>query len=358
VPSSPVFTPLGRRSFLRWSAMAVGGTAVLAACGGGGEQGAAPAAPGSNQYGRVALQLSWIKNTEFNGEYTADAKGYYREAGFEGVDLLAGGSASTGVETNLVSGKCWAGLSAPVITAPAILQGAPLKIVGATYQKNPFCITSAATNPIPEPRAMVGKRIGVQDSNDQVWNALLKANQIDPASVTRVPVQFDPAPLTTGEIDGYLAYITNEPNTLKVKGFGTQSFLFADHGLPLVAETVTVLQETIDNEREKLKAFLRAEIRGWKDAVADPAAATRLAVEVYGKDQQLDGAEQLLEATDQNGLVVSDETRTNGLFTISDRLMEENLAALRLAGSAVSKEQLFDMSLIAEVHAADPSLKG
>ncbi|GAA4852112.1 ABC transporter substrate-binding protein [Actinomycetospora corticicola] len=351
---------LGRRSFLRWSGMAagaLGGGALLAACGGGSDSGAAPAAPGSDQYGRVALQLSWIKNTEFNGEYVADSKGYYREAGFEGVDLLAGGSASTGVETNLVSGKCWAGLSAPVITAPAILQGAPLKIVGATYQKNPFCIVSAATKPIAVPQDMVGKKIGVQDSNDQVWNGLLKANNIDPASINRVPVQFDPSVLTTGEVDGYLGYITNEPNTLKVKGFATQSFLFADHGLPLVAETVTVLQETIDNEREKLKAFLRAEIRGWKDAVADPAAATRLAVENYGKDQNLDYAEQLLEATDQNNLVVSDETRANGLFTISDRLVEENLQALRLAGSAVSKEQLFDLSLIAEVYAADPSLK-
>lgn len=351
--------PMARRSFLRYSALAagaVGGSGLLAACG-GSESGAAPAAPGSNAYGREALQLSWIKNTEFTGEYMADAKGYYREAGFEGIDLLAGGSASTGVEANLVSGNAWAGLSAPVITAPAILQGAPLKIVGATYQKNPFCIVSRAGDPLPEPRAMIGRRIGVQDSNDQVWAALLKANAIDPAQITRVPVQYDATPLTTNEIDGYLGYITNEPNVLKVKGVPTQSFLFADHGLPLVAETVTVLQETIDTERAKLKAFLRAEIRGWNDAVRDLPGATRLAVEVYGKDLGLDSAEQLLEATDQNALVITPDTRANGLFTMTDQLVEENLAALRLAGSVVSREQLFDLSLVTEVYAEDPSLK-
>jgi ABC-type nitrate/sulfonate/bicarbonate transport system substrate-binding protein len=349
----PLHRPLDRRAFLRATGL-VAGTAVLAACGGGGGD---PAAPGSGQYGREAIQLSWIKNTEFNGEYTADSRGYYREAGFEGIDLLAGGSASTGVEANLVSGNCWAGLSAPVLTAPAILQGAPLKIVGATYQKNPFCIVSRATDPLPEPRAMIGKRIGVQDSNDQVWGALLKANGIDPGQITRVPVQYDATPLTTREIDGYLGYITNEPNTLKVKGFATQSFLFADHGLPLTAETVTVLQETIDNERAKLKAFLRAEVRGWNDAVRDPQGATRLAVENYGRDLGLSYDEQLLEATDQNALVVTPDTRANGLFTMTDQLVEENLAALRLAGAPVSREQLFDLSLITEVYAEDPSLR-
>ena len=39
-----------------------------------------------------------------------------------------------------------------------------------------------------------------------------------------------------------------------------------------------MLQETIDSQRDMLKAFLMAEIRGWTDAVADPAGAAELAV--------------------------------------------------------------------------------
>ena len=49
-----------------------------------------------------------------------------------------------------------------------------------------------------------------------------------------------------------------------------------------------------------LKAFLKAEIQGWNDAVADPAASAALAVDDYGKDQDLDLAEQTSEATAQN----------------------------------------------------------
>ena len=120
-----------------------------------------------------------------------------------------------------------------------------------------------------------------------------------------VPAQFDPTPLANGEVDGWVSYVTNEPITLAAKGFANDHFLFADFGLPLVAETMTVSQHTIDNERDKLKAFLTAQIKGWKDAVASPAESARLAVEVYGKDLKLDLAEQTAEATAQNDLVVS-----------------------------------------------------
>ncbi|WP_447397182.1 ABC transporter substrate-binding protein, partial [Staphylococcus aureus] len=87
--------------------------------------------------GTVAVQLSWIKNIEFAGEYFALDKGYYKDAGFGNVDLVAGGAAGTGVEAGLDTGKVWIGMSAPQLTAPAVLDGLEAKIVGATFQKNP-----------------------------------------------------------------------------------------------------------------------------------------------------------------------------------------------------------------------------
>ena len=73
---------------------------------------------------------------------------------------------------------------------------------------------------------MKGKKIGVQATNEAVWNAFLKANKIDAGSITKVPVQFDPTPLTTGEVDGWFSFVTNEPNDLKYnKHFDTVTFL-------------------------------------------------------------------------------------------------------------------------------------
>ncbi|WP_431971289.1 ABC transporter substrate-binding protein [Nocardia sp. bgisy134] len=352
---------LNRRSFLRYSALtgaALGGAGALAACGDDAGSSSGGSTPDGSRYGTVAIQLSWIKNIEFAGEYFADSRGYFREAGFGSVNLVAGGAASTSVEAGLDTGKVWLGLSAPQTTAPAILEGLPAKIVATTYQKNPFAIVSSAAKPINSPQDMKGRKIGVQDTNQLIFNALLTANGMKPSDVTIVPAQFDPTPLANGEVDGWVSYVTNEPITLAAKGFQNTHFLFADFDLPLVAETLTVTQSTIDNEREKLKAFLAAEIRGWKDAVAAPAESARLAVEIYGKDQKLDLAEQTKEAIAQNDLVVSADTKVNGLLTMTDALIEQNIAALRTAQIDIKADQLFDLSVLKEVYAENPGLKG
>jgi ABC-type nitrate/sulfonate/bicarbonate transport system substrate-binding protein len=191
----------------------------------------------------------------------------------------------------------------------------------------------------------------------RIFNALLTANGLKPGDVTVVPAQYDPTPLANGEVDGWVSYVTNEPITLAAKGFQNTHFLFADFDLPLVAETLTVAQSTIDKERDKLKAFLAAEIKGWKDAVADPAESARLAVEVYGKDQKLDLAEQTKEASAQNELVVSADTAANGLLSMTDALIEQNIAALRAAKIDIKAAQLFDLSVLREVYAENPGLK-
>ncbi|PZG21633.1 ABC transporter substrate-binding protein [Nonomuraea aridisoli] len=347
---------LDRRAFFRTTGLA--GLALgLAACGDGGTT-ASPTSGDGGGFGSIKLQLSWKKNVEFAGEYFADTNGYFKQAGFSQVELLSGGGSGTSVESGLATGRCWAGISAPTITAPAVLQGAPLKIVGATFQKNPFAIISLNDRkPIKEAGDLAGKKIGVQDSNELVWNALLKANGIDEGSVTRVPFQSDPSMLTSGQIDGYVGFVTSGPVNLRLQGHDPAYLLLADAGLPLVAETFTVTQETIDNERDKLKAFLTAEIKGWKDAVADPAKSAELAATVYGKDQNLDVKEQTEEAKMQNELIITPDSKANGLFAMTPELIEQNIASLAKAGVTITGEQLFDLSILDEVYQADPSLK-
>ncbi len=346
-----------RRSFLRYTMLAGGAagtlglTGALAACSSGSDDsgGAATTNP--------KVQLSWQKNIEFAGEYWALEKGYYEAAGVGTPELLTGGGAGTGVETGLTSNKVWIGMTAPQLTAPVILQGAKLMTVGATYQKNPFCIVSSAESPISSPEEMKGKKIGVQASNENVFKALLTANGMTESDVQKITVQYDPTPLTTGDVDGWVSYVTNEPITLEAAGFPNANFLFADFNLPLVAETLVVRQETIDNERDQLKAFIKADIQGWYDAIADPAGSANLAVTKYGKDLGLDEAEQTKEATAQNALIVSADTKANGILTMTDELIAENMIALEKAGYTLKPEQIFDMSLVDEIYAENPDLK-
>nr|WP_041259719.1 ABC transporter substrate-binding protein [Pseudofrankia inefficax] len=358
-------TGFDRRSFLRRgagmaagaAALGIGGSEFLAACGSSGSGGSSAASSGPSSFGALTYRLSWIKNVEFAGAYIADQKGYYKAAGFTSVNLISGGPSATPQDADVATGKAFIGISAPDITGAAILQGAPIKIIGAQYQKNPFAIMSLASKPIKTPEDMIGKKIGVQATNESVWSAFLAANNIDPSKIDKVPVQFDPTPLTTGQVDGWFSFITNEPNLLKVKGIDTVTFLLADFKYPLVSETYMVTTDTLAKDKDKIKAFLTAEIKGWHDQIATPGTGASLAATVYGKDQGLDTAEQTLEAKAQNELLVTADTKANGLFTITPALIEENIATLKLAKVDITADQLFDTSIIDELYKEQPGLK-
>ena len=357
---------LTRRSHqraLKIAAVAAAAVLTLAACGddtdSSTDEGSGDETGASSGLGDITVQLSWIKNAEFAGEFIADDSGYYADAGFDGVELLAGPVAT---EELVATGKADFGLSNAISTGAAIANSDfPLKIIGTTYQKNPFSILSLADGGnITTPEDLIGKKIGVQDPNLSLFNALLAANGISPDEVTIVPNGFDVAPLEDGQIDGLVAYITNESLLVAGHGFETTDLPFADNGLPFVAESVIATDETIENEPEMVKAFLKAEIQGWKDACADPAAGATLAVEKYGVDidPPLEQDKELAQAEQQCDLLVNtDETAENGLFTISDALIDDNMASLAASELDLEADDLFDLSLLEEVYEENPDLK-
>ena len=77
-------------------------------------------------------------------------------------------------------------------------------------------------------------------------------------------MQYDPSPLVNGEVDGFLAYVTNESIIVESQGLAVTNLLFAEYGLPFVAESIIATDETIAERPEVVKAFLEAETKGWK----------------------------------------------------------------------------------------------
>jgi len=363
-----VTNPMDRRQFLRNGALGVAGVTVLpsllAACGSSSKKSGASsgstttAGSGSKpkDLGTLNYQLSWIKNVEFAGEYLADTNGYYTQAGFSSVNLMAGGP-NVQQDAVVAAGKAIICISAPDISASAINQGADNIAIGAQYQKNPFCVMSLASNPIKVPEDMYGKKIGVQSVNEPVWNAFIKAAKLDGSKIKKVPVQFDPQPLVNKEVDGWFSFITNEPNLLKTKGVDTVTFLLNDYGYPMVSEILVVKKSSLTSDRDKVKAILKADIMGWHDTYKDPTAAPKLVVSKYGKDLGLTVDEQTLESNAQNALIITDETKANGLFTMTDKLIDETISTLGIAGITITKDKLFDLSVLKEVYDENPSLK-
>src|SRR5689334_3887467 len=233
-------------------------SAILAACGSSSKPAASttPTSGGSKpDLGKLTFQLSWIKNVEFAGEYIADTNGYYKAGGFSSVNLLSGGP-TVQQDAVVASGKALVCISAPDITSAAINNGADIITIGAQYQKNPFAVMSLAKSPIHTPQEMIGKKIGVQATNEAVWNSFLKANNIDPSKINKVGEQFCPQPLVTGDVDGWFSFVTNEPNLLKVQGVDTVTFLLADYKYPLVSETYVVKKGDLTDKRDTIKAML------------------------------------------------------------------------------------------------------
>jgi ABC-type nitrate/sulfonate/bicarbonate transport system substrate-binding protein len=339
---------------LRLTAVAAAASLALAACASGDD------APAEGEgLGDLTVQLSWIKNAEFAGEFMADSKGYYTDAGFGDVTLNAGPGAT---ENLVASGKADFGLTNAVTVGQVVAnEDAPIKIVGTTFQKNPFTILSLKDGAdIATIEDLKGKRIGVQDGgNGLLFSALLAANGLTEDDVEIVPVQYDPQPLVNGEVDGFLAYVTNESIIVEAQGEEVTNLLFADNGLPFVAESVIATDETIAERPEAVKAFLEAEIKGWTDACADLEGAAKLAVDEYGADQDLDLDKEVEQNTVQCAdLINTDETTENGLFTISDELLAQNMETFEAAGIDATQEEVFDLSLLEELLAEKPELKG
>jgi ABC-type nitrate/sulfonate/bicarbonate transport system substrate-binding protein len=352
------------RRLVALAAGATIGVIALTGCAGGGG-GTEDSGGDAASFGEISVQYSWIKNEEFAGEFYADSEGYYSEAGFEAVNGISG--PDTGV-AKLLSGSVQIALNDAASVGAAIAeQDAPLKIIGATFQKNPFTILSLADGAnILTPEDLIGKKIGVQDSNASVFAALLNANGISPDQLTIVPVDFDPTPLMSGEVDGFMAYLTNEAITVQLAGYEIANLPYAENGLPYVAETVSVTDQYLAENRDLLKAFLLAEIKGWTHVFTESTDDTVALVSEYYDAAAaagdltfgpLDPEKTALAIEAEKLLISTEETEANGLFTISDDLKAQTIASLEASGWTLTADQLFDTSIIDEIYAENPELK-
>jgi ABC-type nitrate/sulfonate/bicarbonate transport system substrate-binding protein len=361
-----------RRTFLRTGGRVLGGAALLGVAGPAVLEACSSsktttsttttAAPGATatsvapgSLGALSFQLPWIKNVESAGEFIADTKGIYTAQGFSSVSLIAAGPNATPQETVVKTGQALVAVTSLDSAAAAIQKGFNLIVIGAQYQKNPFCIMSAASKPLTTPQDMIGKKIGVQTVNDAVWAAFLKANNIDPTKVNKVTVGFDPTPITQGQVDGWFSFVTNEPIALGLQGFKTKTFLLNDFNYPEVGNAYIATTDSLKSARAKVKACMTAEVLGWQESITNPSEGATLAATKYG--QGLTASEQTLESKAQNLLIATGDALTHGMFYVAPAAQDANVKTLGLGGTTVTAAQLFDMSVLDEIFAARPELK-
>ena len=290
-----------------------------------------------------AFQASWINDAEFTGYFVAMDKGYYAE---EDLDLsYASGGPDVIPESTIIAGKADLTLTTPDTTIKAIAeQGAPFKIIGTQYQKNPIGIVSLASNPIKSPEDLIGKTLAVPPVNVISVEAMLKISGVDRSKINIVPYAYDPTPLIKGEIDASLDFTTNVPFTIKQAGADATSFLLYDFGFTTFNDTVVVTEETLKSKRKELVSFLRASRKGWEENFKDTTVYPPKFADSWFKGTGRSIENELFFNEAQKSLIEAE----GGIFSMSEEAIEANIKALAEVGIA-AKREYFDTSLLEEI---------
>jgi NitT/TauT family transport system substrate-binding protein len=301
-----------------------------------GVAGAALAAPYAwAQSGGVPIRFSL--NLPRNGTNSpfihALERGYFAAEGIRitAMDPAAGADAMQRVatETYDVSFADLPGMAEFQLRNP---DASPMGIFNV-YRSTPASIVSWAGSNIRRPADLAGKTIGgpVTDNAFRLFPAFFRANGLDPQSVkfNNMDLRLREAVFMRREVDA----ITGFDSTiwLNLKGLGMKfediSIMhYSSHGLDLYSNSILVSRKALRDHEAILPGLVRACLRGWRDAISNPGAATDALVRADGlvnRQIELERLEWVLKHQ-----VLTDETRRTGLGDVDGERLQRSIAAL------------------------------
>jgi ABC-type nitrate/sulfonate/bicarbonate transport system substrate-binding protein len=291
----------------------------------------------------MTMQAAWINDAEFMGYMIGLDEGYYAAEGLD-LEYLSGGP-DVIPESSIVSGRADLALTTPDTTIKAIVdQGAPFRIIGAQYQKNPIGVVSLEENGILEPKDLIGRTLAAPPVNTISVQAMLKMNDIDPGDVRIVPYAYDPTPLLQGEIDASIDFTTNVPYTIEQAGGKPTSFLLYDHGFTIYNDTVVVTEDVLAEKRDLLVKWLRASRRGWETNYQDPEGWPPKFADSWFAGTGRSIANEVFFNNAQKPLM----EHPAGFLAMDEAGIEANLTALAAIGIEGDRS-MFDTTLLDEV---------
>jgi NitT/TauT family transport system substrate-binding protein len=230
----------------------------------------------------------------------------------------------------------------------------PIKAVFMVYNRPPYSIVARKSRGISEPRQLEGKKLGAPPAGTTIaqWPLFAKLNGIDVAKVTiehiGIPVR---APmLAAGQIDAALGSSFRLYVDLKDRGVPVDDIVLmpmASYGLKLYGNAIIVNPKFAAEKPEAVKAFLRAFLKGLKEAIRRPTDAVD---SILRRD---DGAkrevelERLRMAIRDN--ILTAEVRDNGFGGIDAARFEEAIDQIALVHNFKAKpkpDDIFDASFL------------
>ncbi len=263
---------------------------VLAGCGA-----AAPTATPELPPASASIQLSWFHSIEFAGVYEALNQGYASQNKLD-LTIKEGGITADGAYidpvTEVQSGNAEFGIAGADVLLRARAAGSPLVAIAAIYQRSPVALVSLKDSNVLKPADLAGKTIGIAPPDTTVYisyRALLESEQVDPATITEVPVlpQSSVDDLFSGKIDVLHAFITHEATQARARDASVNVLLLSDYGIDIYSidiysNVIFTTESMIAEHPETVQAFINALTKGLTWAVDHPEDAAKHVVETYG----------------------------------------------------------------------------
>ncbi|MDP3263230.1 MAG: ABC transporter substrate-binding protein [Tabrizicola sp.] len=282
----------------------------------------------------VTLQLKWVTQAQFAGYYVAQAKGFYEEEGLN-VTILPGGPDIA--PTQVIAGG---GADVVVDWMPSALaareKGLPLVNIAQPFASSGMMLTCLAETGIKEPKDFADKTLGVWFFGNEYpflsWMSQLGlATDGSPGGVTVLKQGFNVDPLLQKQAACISTMTYNEYWQVIDAGIKPEelvTFKYQDMGVATLEDGLYVLEDKLADPafEEKMVKFVRASMKGWKYAEANPDEAAMIVLE---NDQT--GAQTEQHQKRMMGEVAKLTAGSNGALDVA--AAEKTVATLLAGGS-------------------------
>ena len=231
----------------------------------------------------VKLQLKWVTQAQFAGYYVAAVKGYYKDAGLD-VTIMPGGP-----DINPQQVLAGGGADVVVDWMPSALatreKGSAVVNIAQPFKKSGMMLTCRKDTGITSPQDFKGKTLGVWFFGNEYpflsWMSQLGIKTEGGADgVTVLKQGFNVDPLLQKQADCISTMTYNEYHQVLEAGVKAEDlvvFKYEDQGVATLEDGLYVLEDKLKDPAfvATMAKFVKASMKGWDDARANPADAVK-----------------------------------------------------------------------------------
>ena len=311
----------------------------LSAC---GEQATATPAPtaAAPEQVSVRLALDWFPNANHAGLFMAVDKGYFEDEGLE-VEIYTPVDPASILQT-VASGADDFGINYQPDLLLARSQGVPVVSVASLVQHPLNSVQALKTSGIARPGDLAGKKVGYPGIpiNEPLLETMLKydgvAGGLEEVELVNVGFSLSES-LISQQVDACIGcYFSYESIKMENEGHPVNIIRMEQWGVPDFYELVVVTNEdTLAQRPEVVQRFVKAVLKGYAEAAANPGAAVDALVSLSGGeiDEAIDrpGAQLLSPLWKVEGVPVGWQTgekwRGFALWMHENGIVEEPIDA-------------------------------